>query len=128
MSEPLSHFTGSAPRLLPCLEPRPGVQVLRTAADAARIKEALSARARVVVVGGGCSVCGPDGFAPLEELAGLLGTDLLSHCTILAADLGTDRWTTALPPFHALSYAPLAVVAATYRAAGAEVWNLEPAR
>ena len=45
--------TGSAPRLLPGLEPRPGVQVLRTAADAARIKAALSARARVVVVGGG---------------------------------------------------------------------------
>ena len=45
--------TGSAPRLLPGLEPRPGVQVLRTAADAARIKEALSARACVVVVGGG---------------------------------------------------------------------------
>ncbi len=45
--------TGSSPRLLPGLEPRPGVQVLRTAADAARIKEALSARAPVVVVGGG---------------------------------------------------------------------------
>lgn len=45
--------TGSAPRLLPGLEPRPGVQVLRTAADAARIKAALSARACVVVVGGG---------------------------------------------------------------------------
>jgi 3-phenylpropionate/trans-cinnamate dioxygenase ferredoxin reductase subunit len=45
--------TGSAPRLLPGLEPGPGVQVLRTAADAARIKEALSARACVVVVGGG---------------------------------------------------------------------------
>jgi NADPH-dependent 2,4-dienoyl-CoA reductase/sulfur reductase-like enzyme len=45
--------TGSTPRLLPGLEPRPGVQVLRTAADAARIKAALSARARVVVVGGG---------------------------------------------------------------------------
>jgi NADPH-dependent 2,4-dienoyl-CoA reductase/sulfur reductase-like enzyme len=45
--------TGSAPRLLPGLEPRPGVQVLRTAADAARIKAALWARARVVVVGGG---------------------------------------------------------------------------
>jgi NADPH-dependent 2,4-dienoyl-CoA reductase/sulfur reductase-like enzyme len=45
--------TGSAPRLLPGLEPGPGVQVLRTAADALRIKDALSARARVVVVGGG---------------------------------------------------------------------------
>ncbi len=45
--------TGSAPRLLPGLEPRPGVQVLRTASDAVRIKAALSARARVVVVGGG---------------------------------------------------------------------------
>jgi hypothetical protein len=28
------------------------------------------------------------------------------------------------PPYHALSYAPLAIVAAAYRAAGAEVWNL----
>jgi NADPH-dependent 2,4-dienoyl-CoA reductase/sulfur reductase-like enzyme len=45
--------TGSSPRLLPGLEPRPGVQVLRTGADAARIRDALSARARVVVVGGG---------------------------------------------------------------------------
>jgi hypothetical protein len=32
------------------------------------------------------------------------------------------------PPYHAFSYAPLAVVAAAYRAAGAEVWNLEPER
>ena len=30
------------------------------------------------------------------------------------------------PPYHALSFAPLAVVAAAYRSAGAEVWNLEP--
>ena len=29
------------------------------------------------------------------------------------------------PPWTALSYAPLAVVAAAYRAAGAEVWNLD---
>jgi hypothetical protein len=28
------------------------------------------------------------------------------------------------PPWHALAYAPLAVVAAAYRAAGAEVFNL----
>jgi len=28
------------------------------------------------------------------------------------------------PPYHALSYAPLSVVAAAYRAAGAEVFNL----
>jgi hypothetical protein len=32
------------------------------------------------------------------------------------------------PPYHSLSYAPLTVVAASYRAAGAEVWNLDPAR
>jgi hypothetical protein len=32
------------------------------------------------------------------------------------------------PPYHAFSYAPLAVVAAAYRAAGAEVRNLEPDR
>ncbi|SEE66164.1 hypothetical protein SAMN05519104_6945 [Rhizobiales bacterium GAS188] len=30
------------------------------------------------------------------------------------------------PPYHAFSYAPLAVVAASYRDAGAEVWNLHP--
>ena len=28
------------------------------------------------------------------------------------------------PPYHAFSYAPLAVVVAAYRAAGAELWNL----
>jgi hypothetical protein len=28
------------------------------------------------------------------------------------------------PPYHALSYAPLAVLASTYRAAGAEVFNI----
>jgi hypothetical protein len=28
------------------------------------------------------------------------------------------------PPYHALSYAPLAVLAAAYRAAGAEVFNI----
>ena len=32
------------------------------------------------------------------------------------------------PPYHAFSYAPLDVVAAAYRTAGAEVWNLELAR
>lgn len=32
------------------------------------------------------------------------------------------------PPFHAFSYAPLGVVAAAYRTAGAEVWNLELAQ
>jgi hypothetical protein len=30
------------------------------------------------------------------------------------------------PPYHGLSYAPLAVVAAAYRAAGAAVFNLDP--
>jgi hypothetical protein len=30
------------------------------------------------------------------------------------------------PPYHALSYAPLAVVAEAYRAAGAEVFNMPP--
>ena len=30
------------------------------------------------------------------------------------------------PPYHALSYAPLAFVAQAYRAAGAEVFNLPP--
>lgn len=29
------------------------------------------------------------------------------------------------PPYHAFSFAPLAVVAAAYRSAGEEVWNLE---
>ena len=32
------------------------------------------------------------------------------------------------PPYHAFSYAPLAIVAAAYRAAGAELWNLERVR
>jgi hypothetical protein len=32
------------------------------------------------------------------------------------------------PPYHALSYAPLDIVAAAYRAAGAEVWNLDRVR
>jgi hypothetical protein len=31
----------------------------------------------------------------------------------------------SMPPYHAFSYAPLAVVAAAYRAAGAEVLNLD---
>ena len=31
-----------------------------------------------------------------------------------------------LEPYHALSYAPLGVVAKAYRAAGAEVFNLDP--
>jgi len=30
----------------------------------------------------------------------------------------------SLPPYHALSYAPLAVIAETYAAAGAEVFNI----
>jgi hypothetical protein len=32
------------------------------------------------------------------------------------------------PPYHALAYAPLSVVAAAYRAAGAEVVNLDDGR
>jgi hypothetical protein len=32
------------------------------------------------------------------------------------------------PPYHSLSYAPLDIVAAAYRAAGAEVWNLDRVR
>ncbi len=45
--------TGSSPRLVPELEPRPGVYPLRTAADAAAIRAAAGEGARVVVVGGG---------------------------------------------------------------------------
>jgi NADPH-dependent 2,4-dienoyl-CoA reductase/sulfur reductase-like enzyme len=45
--------TGSTPRTLPGLEPRPGVHVLRTAADAAAVRAACVPGARVVVVGGG---------------------------------------------------------------------------
>ncbi|MGY1743478.1 MULTISPECIES: NAD(P)/FAD-dependent oxidoreductase [unclassified Blastococcus] len=45
--------TGSNPRVLPELEPRPGVFPLRTAADAAAIRAACTDGARVVVVGGG---------------------------------------------------------------------------
>ncbi|MEX5717029.1 NAD(P)/FAD-dependent oxidoreductase [Geodermatophilus maliterrae] len=45
--------TGSTPRTVPGLEPRPGVFSLRTAADAAAIRAACTEGARVVVVGGG---------------------------------------------------------------------------
>jgi NADPH-dependent 2,4-dienoyl-CoA reductase/sulfur reductase-like enzyme len=45
--------TGSTPRSVPGLEPRPGVHTLRTAADAAAIRSACAGGARVVVVGGG---------------------------------------------------------------------------
>jgi 3-phenylpropionate/trans-cinnamate dioxygenase ferredoxin reductase subunit len=45
--------TGSSPRAIPHLEPRPGVFSLRTAADAAAIRAACGEGARVVVVGGG---------------------------------------------------------------------------
>jgi NADPH-dependent 2,4-dienoyl-CoA reductase/sulfur reductase-like enzyme len=45
--------TGSSPRSVPELEPRPGVFPLRTAADGAAIRAAAGEGARVVVVGGG---------------------------------------------------------------------------
>ena len=45
--------TGSSPRSVPELEPRPGVHTLRTAADAHAIRAAAREGARVVVVGGG---------------------------------------------------------------------------
>ena len=45
--------TGSSPRSVPELEPRPGVHTLRTAADGATIRAAAGEGARVVVVGGG---------------------------------------------------------------------------
>jgi NADPH-dependent 2,4-dienoyl-CoA reductase/sulfur reductase-like enzyme len=45
--------TGSTPRTVPDLEPRAGVHVLRTAADAAAIRAAAADGASVVVVGGG---------------------------------------------------------------------------
>ena len=45
--------TGSSPRWVPELEPRPGVHTLRTAADGAAIRAASADGARVVVVGGG---------------------------------------------------------------------------
>jgi NADPH-dependent 2,4-dienoyl-CoA reductase/sulfur reductase-like enzyme len=45
--------TGSAPRTLPGLEPRPGVHLLRTAADALAVRAAALPGRRVVVVGGG---------------------------------------------------------------------------
>ena len=45
--------TGSVPRTVPDLEPRPGVHVLRTARDAAAIRAAATAGSSVVVVGGG---------------------------------------------------------------------------
>jgi NADPH-dependent 2,4-dienoyl-CoA reductase/sulfur reductase-like enzyme len=45
--------TGSTPRLLPGVELRPGVHVLRTADDSAAIRARCVPGARVVVVGGG---------------------------------------------------------------------------
>jgi NADPH-dependent 2,4-dienoyl-CoA reductase/sulfur reductase-like enzyme len=45
--------TGSTPRSLPGVEPRPGVHVLRTAADAGALRAASAGRPPVVVVGGG---------------------------------------------------------------------------
>ena len=45
--------TGSAPRMLPGLEPATGVHVLRTAEHAGEIRAALAAGARTVIVGGG---------------------------------------------------------------------------
>lgn len=45
--------TGSTPRLLPGVDLRPGVHVLRTAQDAAAIRGRCVPGARVVVVGGG---------------------------------------------------------------------------
>jgi NADPH-dependent 2,4-dienoyl-CoA reductase/sulfur reductase-like enzyme len=45
--------TGSTPRTVPGLEPRPGMFSLRSAADAGAIRAACSGSARVVVVGGG---------------------------------------------------------------------------
>ncbi|NEK56857.1 FAD-dependent oxidoreductase [Geodermatophilus sabuli] len=45
--------TGSSPRTVPGLEPRPGVHVLRSAADATAIRAACPGDGSVVVVGGG---------------------------------------------------------------------------
>ena len=45
--------TGSSPRTVPGLEPRPGIFELRTAADSAAIRDAAAEGSRVVVVGGG---------------------------------------------------------------------------
>jgi NADPH-dependent 2,4-dienoyl-CoA reductase/sulfur reductase-like enzyme len=55
-TEPFDHLvvaTGSTPRTVPGLEPRPGVHALRSAADADAIRAASVEGARVVVVGGG---------------------------------------------------------------------------
>jgi 3-phenylpropionate/trans-cinnamate dioxygenase ferredoxin reductase subunit len=45
--------TGSTPRTLPGVEPRPGVHQLRTLADATAIRAECAAGTRLVVVGGG---------------------------------------------------------------------------
>lgn len=45
--------TGSTPRILPGLEPRPGVHILRTGEHATAIRDALTDGTRVVIVGGG---------------------------------------------------------------------------
>jgi 3-phenylpropionate/trans-cinnamate dioxygenase ferredoxin reductase subunit len=45
--------TGSTPRTLPGVEPRPGLHTLRTLADATGIRAACAPGTRVVVIGGG---------------------------------------------------------------------------
>jgi len=52
-----------------------------------------------------------------------------SPSKISCASLSVDRWRRSVRrrarrPYHALSFAPLCVVAQAYRAAGAEVFNL----
>jgi len=45
--------TGSTPRTLPGVEPRPGIRTLRTLADATDIRASCAPGTRVVVIGGG---------------------------------------------------------------------------
>ena len=75
-TEAVPAVTVSAPGALPVDPYVPGLEAddlrVRAAETAGHSSGASLATARVVV-GGGRGVGGPDGFAPLEELAGLLG-------------------------------------------------------
>jgi hypothetical protein len=71
----------------------------------------------------------PDAIKPLAIAAGLpvidsrgVNFDAVAHLAISGPMVAVGRDPDPAP-YHSLSYAPLAVIAAAYRAAGAEVYN-----
>jgi NADPH-dependent 2,4-dienoyl-CoA reductase/sulfur reductase-like enzyme len=94
--------TGSRPRTIPVLEPRPGVQVLRTLADSLRLSAELDRASHLVVVGAGfigSEVAASARTRGLEvtiveqapaPLARVLGVDMGALCAGLHADHGTQ--------------------------------------